>query len=83
MESRSRDTSADAERVQVELVREMPGWRKFALVSDALRTSRRLAYAGLRDRYPEDTPDQLRRRLRALVLGDEVAARIWGPVDAP
>ena len=38
-----------------------------------------LALAGLRQRYPDDTPDQRRRRMADLLLGPELAARVYGP----
>jgi hypothetical protein len=37
-----------------------------------------LALAGLRQRYPGDTPAQRRRRLADLLLGPELAARAYG-----
>ena len=45
-------------------------------------TVRELALAGLRHRHPYDTPEQHRRRLADLLLGPELAARIYGlPVE--
>jgi hypothetical protein len=40
---------------------------------------RSLAVAGLRERYPDDSPAQLRRRLADLLLGPELAGRAFGP----
>ena len=39
-----------------------------------------LALAGLRQRYPDDSPSQRRRRLADLILGTELAARAYGPM---
>ena len=75
----SRDTDPKAEALQIEGLRRMPAWRKVALLSDANRTLRILALAGLRARYPEDSPAQRRRRLADLVLGPDLAARAFGP----
>ncbi len=40
---------------------------------------RLLALSGLRQRYPQADPGELRRRLADLVLGPELAERVYGP----
>jgi hypothetical protein len=75
----SPDTALDIERIQVEHLRRMPAWRKLALVGEMNRTVQAMALAGLRQRYPDDMPDQRRRRLATLLLGSELAARVYGP----
>jgi hypothetical protein len=77
------DTSPEAERVVLALLREMSSARKAALVDDAVRTSRRLAMAGLRSRHPGDLPARLERRLAGLVLGEDLAIRVYGPLEHP
>ena len=79
MSTLSPDTSPEIEEFQIQRLRHMPAWRKMALMSDMSRTVQVLALAGLRQRYPEDTPDQRRRRLADLLLGPELAARVYGP----
>lgn len=74
------DTSAAAATVMFAIYREMPAWRKVALVDDAIRAERQLGLAGLRRRHPEASAAELRRRLLGLVLGAELAERIYGPV---
>ena len=76
----SPDTSPDVENILIERLRQMPPWRKMALVGEMNRTLRAFALAGLRQRYPGDTPDLLRRRLADLLLGPELAARVYGPM---
>ncbi len=80
MEVPLRDTSPEAARRQLEIYREMPPERKLELVEDANQTARLLALAGLAQRYPEDPPERLRRRLFDLILGPELAVRVYGPV---
>ncbi len=73
------DTSPDAAAVQIRVLREMPATRKVSLVEDANRTARHLALAGIALRYP-DASEALRfRLLMDLVLGEELAARAYGP----
>jgi hypothetical protein len=38
--------------------------------------------SGLRQRYPQATPEEL-RRLADLLLGPELAARAYGPLPEP
>jgi len=76
----SPDTHPDIERLQIQRLRQMPAWRKMALVGEMNRTVRALALAGLRQRYPEDSPAQRQRRLADLLLGPELAARAYGPL---
>ncbi len=73
------DTHPDVTRLQIEHLRRMPPWRKLALVDDMNRTVHSLSLAGLRQRYPGDTPAQRRRRLADLLLGPELATRAYGP----
>ena len=73
------ETRPEIEELQVEHLRRMPSWRKMTLVSEMNRAVRILAMAGLRQRYPEDSPEQRRRRLADLILGHELAFRAYGP----
>lgn len=73
------DTSPKIEHMQLEQLRQMPPWRKLALVAEMNETVRVLTLAGLRQRYPNDLALQQRRRMADLLLGPELAARAYGP----
>jgi hypothetical protein len=73
------DTSPHIEQMQIERLRQMPPWRKLALVGEINRAVRDLALDGLRQRHPHDTPAQRQRRLADLLLGPELTARVYGP----
>lgn len=45
-------------------------------LNDVVKT---MMLAGLRDRYPDDPPEKIRRRLADLLLGPELAAKVYGP----
>lgn len=77
----SRDTTPEAEAVQIEIYRRMSPGRKLALVEEANRTARALALAGLRQRYPDADGTELFRRLMDLTLGRELAAEVYGPLS--
>jgi hypothetical protein len=74
------DTSPAAERLQIELMRQAPAWRKAYLVGQMTESVRLLALSGLRQRHPQATPEQLRRLLADLWLGAELATRVYGPL---
>ena len=80
METLATDTHPEAERVLIGLWRRASAARKVALVLSANCTARALALTGLRDRYPDESPARLQRRLADLWLGRELAARAYGPL---
>ena len=77
------DTDPSAELVRARLLREMPPRRKVELVEDANRTSRLLTLAGIRARHPELSVEQQQRLLMDLVLGNELAERVYGSGSDP
>jgi hypothetical protein len=83
MGTRLTDTSADAERVQIEILRSMPPWQKLRLWNDLNMAMRQVALSGLRERFPSASPEELRRRLATLLLGPELATRAYGPEPDP
>ena len=72
------DTTPEVERFLVERLRQMPSWRKVALMAEMGETLHVLALAGLRQRHPGDSPSLRRRRLADLLLGPELAGRACG-----
>ncbi len=74
------DTSLDAECVQIELLRQASPWRKIELLGQLNETAKLLACAGLRQRYPQAGPQELRRHLADLLLGPALASRVYGPL---
>jgi hypothetical protein len=76
----NQDTSPEAEAVLFKLWREAPAWRKWEMMESLNRDARQLALMGLRQRFPSAAPDELRRRLATIVLGEELATRVYGPI---
>ena len=37
--------------------------------------------SGLRSRHPDDPPEMIDRRLAGLLLGEELARRVYGPLE--
>jgi hypothetical protein len=74
------DTTPEAERVLIELLRAASPEKKIRMMLDANRTARTLAIAGLKERHPGESAVQLRRRLADLWLGPELALKAYGPM---
>ena len=79
MNTLARDTSADAETVMLGIYREMPAWRRLELLDEACALSIELARVGLRRRNPGASDETIERLLRDLMLGEDLAAVIYGP----
>ncbi len=48
------------------------------LVSEMYATVKTLARAGLVQRFPDASTDEIERRLKDILLGAELAARVYG-----
>jgi hypothetical protein len=75
----SNDTSPEAEMVLINLLRRAPAWRKFKMVGDLNATVKQFALQGIRQRYPDADEIAVRRRLADILLGEELAAKVYGP----
>jgi hypothetical protein len=83
MKTLSPDTSPDAERVLIELLRKAPAWRRLQLTDQMSATARNLCLAGLRQRHPHATQSELRQRFAEIHLGPELAARLRSRLADP
>ena len=53
---------------------------KAATVTALTRASIGMAEAGIRHRYPDESPDMHRRRLADILLGPDLANQVFGPL---
>jgi hypothetical protein len=74
------DTHPEIERLQIELLRQLPPWRKFQMAADMYATMKTLALIGLRERHPKATEEELRRQLTELLLGPELATWVYNKI---
>ena len=70
------DTAPDVERIMADIYRHMPMERKFAIMDDAIRTTRVLHDSGYRLRNPGATGQQIWADWLYLIHGDTVAPHI-------
>ena len=74
------DTRPEAEAVLIHLLRQAPSWRKLEMVDQLNQSVKLLALAGLRQRFPQDDDERIRRRLADLLLGEDLALKVYGPL---
>ena len=74
------DTAPEAEAVLIRLLRQAPTWRKLEMVDQLNRSVKLLALTGLRQRFPLEDDERIRRRLADLLLGEEMALKVYGPL---
>ena len=72
------DTHPQMEHLQIELLRQAPPWRKAHMLGQMYETMKQLALIGLRQRHPEASEEELHRRLADIILGADLAARVYG-----
>lgn len=73
------DTRPEIAALQRRLLRQVTPARKLAMLGQMNQTVKTLALSGLRSRYPNDTPEMLKRRLADLLLGPTLASIVYGP----
>jgi hypothetical protein len=72
------DTTPEAERVLVEMARAMPDARKIDQVFDLIEAIRRFGMIGLRNRHPEASEEELKKRMAAIVFDRETVVEVYG-----
>ena len=70
------------EKLQLDLLRQASPWRKAHMMGQMYLTMKERALNGLRQRHPEASERELRRRLADLMLGPELAVQVYGPLIA-
>jgi hypothetical protein len=72
------DTAEEIRALQVERWRAMSPARRLQVVEGLWRDTRQLASAGIRERYPDATPDEIRLRLGALTIDADLMIEAFG-----
>ena len=74
----SSDTHPKMEALQIQLWRQASPTRKMNMLAQLNVSVRLLAMTGLRSRYPHASEPELRLKLAGLLLGDELARKVYG-----
>lgn len=76
------DTSPAVDALLLKLWAETPAWRKLQMLANLNQAAIQLSMMGLRRRFPDSSENKLRRHLAANLLGEELAARVYGPMPS-
>jgi hypothetical protein len=71
------DTHPKMEALQIQFIRRMPAWKKISIVDGLNETVKTLAISGIKQRHPKATPEQIHRMLAELMLGTELARKVY------
>ena len=71
------DTHPKMEALQIQVIRHMPAWKKISIVNDLNETVKAMAVSGIKQRHPNATPEQIHRMLADLMLGVELARKVY------
>jgi len=75
------DTHPKMEALQIQLWRQASPTRKMHMLAQLNASVRMLALAGLRSSYPNADEAELHRRLADLLLGEELARKVYGEMN--
>ena len=75
------DTHPRMEALQIRLLRTATPARKLEMLAGLNASAKTLALTGLRLRYPHASEGELRRKLAGLLLGEEVARKVYGDLE--
>ena len=79
----SRDTSPEAEKVLIELLRAAPVSKRIHMLLELNASMRELALMRLRKSYPLEPLAHLRRRMAGELYGEALASAAWGSLNEP
>ena len=74
----SADTDEATERYLFERLRALPPWRKAEMLSAATQAAGDLAMAGVRQRHPNASEAEQRKRFAAIILGRDMSITLFG-----
>jgi hypothetical protein len=70
------DTTLEAHRKQVEILRKLSPQRKALMAMELTDNIRQIAIEGIRSRHPEFNEKQVMRELLRLIIGDDIFQKI-------
>jgi hypothetical protein len=75
------DTHPKMEALQIQLLRQASPTQKMNMLAQLNEFARLLALAGLRSQYPQAAEAEIRRKLAVLLLGKDLAYKVYGDVQ--
>ncbi len=81
MSARLLDTHPKMKAIQIQLLRQASPSKKLEMLAGLNASVHLLALCGLRSRYSDESDAKLHRRLAGLILGEDLATKVYGELD--
>ena len=81
IEATPADTTPDAARVHLEIIRRLSPERRLELAFEMSNNLREVAVSGVRSRHPEYSDEQVRFAVARLMLGDELFRKVHPGIE--
>jgi hypothetical protein len=75
------DTHPKMEALQIQILRQATSAQKLNILVELNASARILAVIGLRSQYPQASENEIQRRLARLLLGEEMACKVYGDLS--
>jgi hypothetical protein len=75
------DTHPKMDALRIQLLRLASPSQKLDMLAGLNESARMLALIGLRSRHPQAGEAELQRRLAGLLLGEDLARKVYGDLD--
>ena len=75
------DTHPKMEAFQIQILRQATSAQKLNILVELNASARMLAVIGLRSQYPRASEIEIQRRLASLLLGEELACKVYGDLS--
>lgn len=75
------DTTPEMEKLYLSLLKQASPAKKMEMLTQLNAAANELAMCGLRKRHPDASQEQLKRMLAALLLGEDLAKKVYGDLE--
>lgn len=75
------DTHPKMEVIQLQIIRQASPDQKLEMLAGLNASAHLLALSGLRSRYSQESEAKIHRRLAGLLLGEDLACKVYGKLD--
>jgi hypothetical protein len=75
------DTHPTMEALQIQMLKQASPYQKLEMLAELNASAHILALSGLRSRYSQESEARIQRRLAGLLLGEDLANKVYGKLD--
>jgi hypothetical protein len=75
------DTHPTMEALQIQMLRKVSPSEKLEMLAELNASAHILALSGLRSRYSDESESRIQRRMAGLLLGEDLAQKVYGEIN--